>query len=122
MQDSDWQAGERIRLFRKTVAGQTQAEFAENIGVTRQTMNAYERDRQRPNMRMIQAICTQYDLSLRWLLTGEGEMRHSRRPDYMGVTEDHTPEQHALIEFINENSERATKITHMLMDGGIVDL
>ncbi len=122
MQEFDWQLGERVRLFRKTITRLTQEEFGEEIGVSRQTVNAYERDRQKPNMRMIEAMCTKYNVSPFWLLTGNGKMQDSQFVKNRLGEKEPTAEQQALINYINENAERASKITRMLMEGGLKHL
>ena len=122
MQELDWQLGERIRQFRKTVTMMTQAEFGEEIGVSRQTVNAYERDRQKPTMNTIEGMCTKYNVSPSWLLTGIGSMQDKRFTTSEDSESQPTAEQQALINFINEDTTRATKIKRMLMERGIENL
>ena len=119
MQDLDWQIGERLRLFRKTITKMTQEEFGAEIGVSRQTVNAYERDRQKPNMRMIEAMCTKYNVAPFWLLTGNGRMQDREHTKKAGDKKELSAEQQTLTRYILEDTERATKLTRMLMDGGI---
>ena len=121
MNDFDWQYGERFRKIRK-LAGLSQEEFGEVLGVSRQTINAYERDRQKPTVTMIETMCNKYNVSPVWLLTGTGKMQERR---YIKVDPDEnesTPEQEALVRFINEDAERAAKLTKILMDGGLNNL
>lgn len=122
MGEFDWQIGDRIRRLRKMVAQLTQAEFGVEIGVSRQTVNAYERDRQKPNMRMIERICEKYDVSPFWLLTGSGGMRGSQHTDDANAEKKVTPEQKSLIDYIKADADRARKIIRLLMEGGVKHL
>ena len=122
MQEFHWEFGERVRQIRKSLAGLNQEELGAELGVSRQTINAYERDRQKPTVTMIEAMCSKYNVSPVWLLTGVGNMQERR---YLQVDPDAgnaTPEQEALITFINEDAERAAKLTKILMDGGLNNL
>jgi transcriptional regulator with XRE-family HTH domain len=122
MQEFDWQLGERICQFRRTIADMTQEEFGEEIGVSRQTVNAYARDRQRPTMRTIEAMCSKYNVSPSWLLTGTGKMQDKRFLAGEGDEKQSTAEQITLINYIKADTERAARITRMLMEGGIKNL
>lgn len=64
---------ERIKRLRKAL-GFTQQEFAERIGVKRNTIAQYEIGRNKPIDSIINLICREYNVSPEWLQTGEGEM------------------------------------------------
>lgn len=64
---------ERIKRLRKAL-GFTQQEFAERIGVKRNTIAQYEIGRNKPIDSIINLICREYNVSPEWLQTGEGEI------------------------------------------------
>lgn len=64
--------GERIKELRKAM-GLTQQEFAERIGIKRNTVAQYEIGRNEPIETVISLICREFDVSEVWLRTGEGE-------------------------------------------------
>lgn len=53
----------------------TQAQFAEKIGVHKNTLSHYERGRSNPDVVFIQALCTKYDINSEWLVFGAGPMK-----------------------------------------------
>ncbi len=124
-----WQFGERFRQIRRA-SRITQEEFGQMLGVSRQTINAYENDRQRPPLDMLEKVCREQGISPHWLLTGQGEPRtdtpyqpaeDSRIP--MAVTEEPlAPEQLALISYIAEDQGRAVKLARFLLDKGLKQL
>ncbi len=129
MNEFTWQFGERFRQIRKLIS-LSQQEFGELLGVSRQTINAYERNRQRPTMDMMEKVCRQQEISPLWLLTGRGNLKaemiylstEETGPTH-AVAEDRLyPEQRALISFIIENPNKAKKMTQILLDGGLKSL
>ena len=65
--------GERIRLLRKAL-NLTQQEFADRIGVKRNTIAQYEIGRNEPIDSILSLICREFDVNEEWLRTGSGEM------------------------------------------------
>ncbi len=63
--------GGRIGLVR-TEHGQTQEEFAINLGISPSTVNTWEKNRHTPNRSAVQLISEKYCVSKEWLLTGKG--------------------------------------------------
>lgn len=118
-----WQFGERFRQIRKAIRV-NQEEFGELLGVSRQTINAYENNRQRPTLDMMEKVCGLQEISPYWLLSGIGDFKASgsypTAEEYavpLGVAEDRLlPEQRALINFILEDSQRAKRMTYALLD------
>ncbi len=129
MNNFTWRFGERFRQIRRA-AKLTQEEFGQILDVSRQTVNAYENDRQRPPLDMLEKVCRGQGISPRWLLTGQGDPRmdtayppaeDSRAP--IAVTEETlTPEQLALINYITEDQRRAVKLARFLLDEGLKHL
>lgn len=64
---------ERIKQLRKTL-GLTQQEFAERIGVKRNTIAQYETGRNEPIGSVLNLICKEYNVNPDWLRNGSGEM------------------------------------------------
>lgn len=64
---------ERIKRIRKML-DLTQQEFADRIGIKRNTIANYESGRNEPVDSVISLICREYGVSEAWLRTGEGEM------------------------------------------------
>ena len=64
---------ERIKKLRKTL-GLIQQEFAENIGIKRNTVAQYEIGRNEPIDAVISLICKAYNVSESWLRDGLGPM------------------------------------------------
>lgn len=66
---------ERIKNLRKTL-GLTQQEFADKIGMKRNTYANYEMDRNEPSASVLALIVRTFNVNETWLRTGEGEMFH----------------------------------------------
>lgn len=64
--------GERIRFIR---GKETQAEFAERVGIAKGSIGGYENDKNSPSAEVILKICVKNDISCEWLLKGHGPMR-----------------------------------------------
>ena len=124
-----WQFGERFRWIRKTTK-LTQENFGQILGVSRQTINAYENDRQRPTLDMMEKVCRELDVSPSWLLVGFGEPKGEG--SYLAVSEGGpvpmtsegslSPEQLSLIRFVTQNRVRAINLARILFDEGLKNL
>lgn len=64
---------ERIKLLRRFL-NLTQQEFADRIGVKRNTIANYETGRNDPIDSVVSLICREFGVNETWLRTGEGEM------------------------------------------------
>lgn len=64
---------ERIKKLRKDL-DLTQAEFGEKIGSTQNAIGNYETGHRNPSSSVINNICKTFDVSEKWLRTGDGEM------------------------------------------------
>lgn len=64
---------ERLKRLRKTL-GITQQEFADKIGIKRNTIATYESGRNEPIDAVISLICREFNVNEKWLRNGEGEM------------------------------------------------
>ena len=124
-----WQFGERFRTIRKS-AKMNQDEFGQVLGVSRQTINAYENNRQRPPLDMMEKVCNLQKISPVWLLSGYGKRQiDTDYPETEGRSARHaiadeilSSEQKALMNFIALNRERADKLAQILMEQGLNSL
>lgn len=64
---------DRIKVVRKAL-GLNQTDFGSKIGVKQGTVAAYESGARVPLDSVIVSICREFNVSERWLRTGEGEM------------------------------------------------
>ena len=64
---------DRIKIIRK-YAGMTQQQFADTIGVKRNTVTQYEMGRNDPIDTVISIICMKFDVNEDWLRYGTGDM------------------------------------------------
>ena len=64
---------ERIRDLRKAI-GLTQQDFADRLGVKRNTVALYETGKSGISDGIIKSICREFGVNEEWLRTGEGEM------------------------------------------------
>lgn len=64
---------ERIKELRKALK-LTQQEFADKVGVKRNTIAQYETGRNPPIDAVVTSICREFRVSETWLRSGEGEM------------------------------------------------
>lgn len=64
---------ERIKKLRKAL-NITQQEFADRIGVKRNTVGQYEIGRNEPTATVMSLICREFNVNEEWLRSGSGEM------------------------------------------------
>lgn len=64
---------ERLKKLRRTL-DLTQQEFADKIGIKRNTFATYESGRNEPIDAVISLICREFNVSEEWLRTGKGDM------------------------------------------------
>ena len=76
--ETDWYSpematfGDRIAAAREAV-GLGQRELARRLGVRAETLRGWEEDRSEPRSNRLQMLAGVLNVSIRWLLTGEGE-------------------------------------------------
>lgn len=63
---------ERIKELRKSL-GITQQEFANKLGLKRNTIATYEIGKAVPSDRVVSDLCNKYNVNEEWLRTGKGE-------------------------------------------------
>ena len=64
--------GDRVAGAREA-AGMTQAELARRLGVRQRTLAGWEDDMSEPRANKLQMLAGMLNVSIRWLLTGEGD-------------------------------------------------
>ena len=64
---------ERIKLLRKEL-GLTQNEFGEKIGLKKSAVSQIENGSTSSNPRIVQLICSAFNVSEKWLIEGKGDM------------------------------------------------
>jgi len=69
----------RIKKLRKFL-DLTQQEFADRIGIKRNTLANYEVGRNEPIDAVVNLICREFNVNETWLRTGEGEMFKKKEP------------------------------------------
>ncbi|MBB97072.1 MAG: transcriptional regulator [Rhodobacteraceae bacterium] len=86
MSDEDWYGpdaatfGDRMAGAREQ-AGMTQAQLARRLGVKKGTIQAWEEDRSDPRANKLQMMSGLLNVSIIWLLTGEGEGLDAPEPE-----------------------------------------
>lgn len=77
-EDDNWYAdgtatfGDRLAAAREAV-GLSQKELAERIGVSKKVISDWENDMKEPRANRLQMLAGMLNVSLMWILTGEGE-------------------------------------------------
>lgn len=64
--------GERLKIIQKK-SGKTLPEFAQSLGISRDSLINYQQNRTFPDSRILSTICEKYGINPTWLLMGEGE-------------------------------------------------
>ena len=72
----------RIKEVRKS-NGQTQAEFARNLGITDTAVSKIESGANTPSEQTLKLICSTYHVNYLWLTEGRGEMLEAESPGDM---------------------------------------
>lgn len=72
--------GDRVAGAREA-AGMTQAQLARRLGIKKTTMHAWEDDMAEPRANKLQMLSGVLNVSIPWLLTGEGEGAHAPLDD-----------------------------------------
>ena len=77
---------DRIKEIRKK-KGLSQQKFADELGIARGNIAAYEVGKNAPSDAVISLICTKFNINRGWLLTGNGEMyQYADTDDYSEIS------------------------------------
>ncbi|MGE8356395.1 MAG: XRE family transcriptional regulator, partial [Microvirgula sp.] len=66
--------GDRIRVVRDQVAHMSRDDFAQQLQMTRSSLQLYEDGKREPKPSLLRAMAAQFNIDPGWLLTGEGAM------------------------------------------------
>lgn len=109
--------GDRLAGARE-LAGMTQAELARRLGVKNKTMIDWENDVRDPRAMRLSMLAGLLNVSLLWLLTGEGE-----GPGEPGVATSYVRDSHQLLDEIRAisaqmklNADRLARVEEELHD------
>lgn len=95
--------GERIKELRDSLK-LSQAEFGENLGVSRDVINNLERDRVNVAKDRLILIAEKYKVRYEWLKTGEGPMHPPEANDFLErithIMRGESPNKRRAIEMI----------------------
>lgn len=76
----------RIKEIRKK-EGLSQQKFADELGIARGNIAAYEVGKNAPSDAVISLICAKFNINRDWLLTGSGEMyQYTDTDDYSEIS------------------------------------
>lgn len=119
--------GSRIRFIRSQ-SGYNQTEFGDKIGAAQNTVSAWEKDKVVPADTAMVSICRTFNISEKWLRTGEGPMEVQRPKDevimnfFNSVLEDQPDSIRkrfvsSLASFTPEDWENAASLMQKLVKG-----
>lgn len=77
----------RMKELREEFLDMTQEDFAEELGLQRNSISLIENGKRNPSKKTIEAICFKFNVNKNWFETGEGDM----------FLESHTDEQLAYL-------------------------
>lgn len=72
--------GDRLRMARQK-SGLKQTQVKERTNINNKTLSGYENNVSEPDMNTLATLTELYEVSYKWLLTGEGEMIIPRQTD-----------------------------------------
>ncbi|UWQ51043.1 helix-turn-helix domain-containing protein [Leisingera caerulea] len=120
-QTTDWYGpdaatfGDRVAAAREA-AGMTQGQLARRLGIKKSTLSAWERDLAEPRANKLTMLAGVLNVSMSWLLTGEGEGMSEPAPleleagDFTSVLN----ELRDLRSEMRQNAERAARLEKKL--------
>ena len=110
---------DRIKKLRKSL-DMTQQEFAERIGVKRNTIGQYEIGRNEPIDTVINLICREFNVNEEWLRNGEGEMFNPAPSDVLDQLADKYKLSNAAYivveKFVNLRPEKRKELIDFFME------
>ncbi len=108
----------RIKKIRKEL-DLTQQEFAERIGVKRNTVATYEMGRSTPSDSALSLICREFNVNEEWLRSGTGEMFKASPTEVLdALAEEYglTHEDYVLVEkFVNLKAEKRAAVVDYVL-------
>jgi transcriptional regulator with XRE-family HTH domain len=99
--------GERIKII-QIKSGLQQPQFAKNLGVSKETLIHYQKDRRHPDSVFLSNLCKIYSVNPAWLLLGEGEpFIRERIQDEESTKRGKVVTIDPILQLLNEEEERA---------------
>ena len=114
--DSNWFSdeaatfGDRLAAAREA-QGATQKALARRMGIALKTLEGWENDLREPRANKLQMLSGILDVSMSWLLTGEGK----------GVAQDYEPEIAEVTELLREMRQIKTEMQQSAERLGILE-
>ncbi|MEK0163977.1 helix-turn-helix domain-containing protein [Phaeobacter sp. A36a-5a] len=106
--------GDRVAAARDA-AGMTQAQLARRLGIKKSTLTGWEQDRSEPRANKLSMMAGLLNVSMRWLLTGEGEGMEApageQMPQDLAAV---MTELRQLREDLRSNADRAARLEKRL--------
>ena len=97
--------GERIRII-QIRSGLQQPKFAQSLGVSKESLIHYQKDRRHPDSVFLSKLCLIYKVNPNWLLLGEGETSIGEK----GKAEGRTVKDESIdtvVQLLEEEEDRA---------------
>ncbi len=73
--------------------------LAEKLSITQGTYNRYENDNIEPNIQLLHKLCTDFDVNINWLLTGEGNMFLQDQVSDEDIKQKNDPVKHKELDY-----------------------
>ena len=112
---------ERIKKLRKAL-GLTQQEFANRIGMKRNTVANYEINRNEPSNSVVSLICREFGVCEEWLRTGKGEIFEAKPETHLDeLSKEYNLDEldrQMILGYLNLN-EAERKVVKQYMQGVI---
>ena len=106
--------GDRVAAAREK-AGMSQGQLARRIGVKKSTLVGWEQDLSEPRANRLSTLSGLLNVSMSWLLTGEGDELSAPSADSLGESmADIARELRALREDLRSQAERAGRLEKAL--------
>jgi len=97
--------GERIKIV-QLKSGLQQPKFAQSLGISKETLIHYQKDRRHPDSVFLSNLCKIYKVNPAWLLLGEGEPV-CEDVGQVGVKEGIFAASDPVVQLLDDEEERA---------------
>lgn len=106
--------GDRVASAREA-RGVSEEELSDRLGIMVGTLRSWEQDRSEPRANRLPMLCGMLNVSLRWLLTGDGDdIRHSTHSPQQEIPTGVLTELQQLRAEMARNAERLERIEKRL--------
>jgi len=97
--------GERIKII-QIKSGLQQPKFAQSLGISKESLIHYQKDRRHPDSVFLSKLCMIYKVNPNWLLLGEGETSIGQK----GKAEGRTVKDESIdpvVQLLKQEEDRA---------------